>query len=223
MVRVIEEHRQSALHVRALIVARQAPPTLFRAWLTSIPSLDRDAWLDLVLGLDAIPDDAPDLPQGCVPYLPCAVDALLRTVELANVQETDVFVDVGSGVGRAAVLVHLLTGASTVGLEIQPALVAEAHALLQRLGVSRFLPLLGDASEPTRLSAHGTVFFLYCPFSGERLAHVLDDLESVARTRTIRLCCVDLPIPSRPWLALLSRSQGDVEVYQSTFLVPPAG
>ena len=42
-------------------------------------------------------------------------------------QASDVFVDVGSGLGRAAALVHLMTGARAIGLEVQPALVAAAR------------------------------------------------------------------------------------------------
>jgi len=62
------------------------------------------------------------------------------------------------------------------------------------------------------------VFFLYCPFSGARLERVLDDLESIARTREIRVCCVDLPLPPRAWLALAAPPSGDLAVYRSTLL-----
>ena len=55
-----------------------------------------------------------------MPYLPCPVDTLLRVIEHAPLGAADVFVDVGSGLGRAAALVHLLTGARAVGLEVQP-------------------------------------------------------------------------------------------------------
>src|SRR4029078_9775031 len=98
----------------------QHDPSMFRAALLRVPPTERDAWLDLVLRLGELPDDGPALPRDCVPYLPCPVDALLRIVDQAPVRASDVFVDVGSGLGRAAALVHLLTGAATIGLEIQP-------------------------------------------------------------------------------------------------------
>ncbi|MFV8749750.1 hypothetical protein ACNOYE_04265 [Nannocystaceae bacterium ST9] len=183
-----------------------------------MPPDERDAWLDLVFGLDAVPDDGPELPRGCVPYLPCSVDALLRMVELAGVQASDVFVDVGSGVGRAAVLVHLLTGASAIGLEIQPRLVLASRDLTTRLNVLRYSPVEGDAVRLTGYVTIGSIFFLYCPFSGERLERVLDDLEAIARTRPIRICCVDLPLPPRPWLVLASPPSEDLAVYRSTLL-----
>jgi hypothetical protein len=213
---VEETHRESAERIHSLLLQAQVDPPAFRAALLSVPPLERDAWLDRVLGLDAFPDDGPELPRGCVPYLPCPVDALLRVVELAGVQPSDVFVDIGSGVGRAAALVHLLTGASTIGLEVQPALARASRDLATRLNTLRFSPVEGDAAALTGFITLGSIFFLYCPFSGERLEKVLDDLESIARTRSIRICSVDLPLPPRPWLTLASPPAGDVTVYRST-------
>jgi len=175
-------------------------------------------WLDVVLGLETVEvEDGPALPLGCVPYLPCPVDAVLRMVAQAGVQASDVFVDVGSGVGRAAVLVHLLTGASTIGVEIQPPLVAASRELALRVNGSRFAPVEGDATTLTGHLINGSIFFLYCPFSGARLEKVLDDLEGIARTRPVRICCVDLPLPARPWLTLVAPPAHDLAVYRSTF------
>src|SRR5215467_6725700 len=94
--------RASARTIRSQLFRRQRRPSLFRAALASVSPADRDAWLDLVLGLK-IPDDGA-LPPGCVPYLPSPIDKLIEIAEHANVQASDVFVDVGSGVGRATVL-----------------------------------------------------------------------------------------------------------------------
>jgi SAM-dependent methyltransferase len=156
--------------------------------------------VDSVLGLGEIPDDGPDLPRGCVPYLPSAVATLLRVVDRAPVRSSDVFVDVGSGVGRAIALVHLLTGAPAVGVEIQAGLVRTARDLMARLELSRVSCVEGDGSTLSGVIDAGSVFFLYCPFSGERLAKLLVDLERIARSRTIRVCAVDVPLPACPWL-----------------------
>src|SRR5215468_8063758 len=78
-----EEHRESAERVRSLIERGQQDPSTFRAALLSVPPTERDAWLDLVFGLGELPDDGPELPRDCDPYLPCSVDALLRMVEQA--------------------------------------------------------------------------------------------------------------------------------------------
>jgi hypothetical protein len=189
-------------------------PSSFRTALLAVPSPDRDAWCDRVLGLDGIPDDGPELPRGGVPYLPCPVDALLRVVEHAAVAASDVFVDVGAGIGRATALVHLLTGARTIGLEIQPGLVLAARELAARMDLSRCTVVEGDAPELGDAIATGTVFLLYCPFGGARLGRMLDALETIARRRTIRVACVDLPLPACPWLTPTSRAD-DLTVYRS--------
>ncbi len=210
-------HRQSAAAMRAQLVEHQSTPQAFRAALTSVPTTERDAWLDLVLGFDdPLPPDGPELPSGCVPYVPCPVDTLLRLVDQAGIGPSDVFVDVGAGLGRAAALVHLVTGATAIGLEIQPALVSAAREFAMRLNVSRLAVVEGDASRLAGLMVVGTVFFLYCPFSGERLAQVLADLEPLARARPLRVGCVDVPLPPCPWLELVAPAAGDLAVYRST-------
>ncbi|MGH7284094.1 MAG: class I SAM-dependent methyltransferase [Polyangiaceae bacterium] len=208
-------YEQGAESVRAQIERGESDPASFRAALLSVPPAERDAWLDRVLGLGEIPDDEPALPTGCVPYLPCAVDALLRVVEHAPVCESDVVVDIGAGVGRAAALLHLTTGATVIGLEIQPRLVAAARDLAERLLLSRTTCVEGDAVKLARLMSIGSIFFLYCPFSGERLRALVASLEDVARTKTIRICCVDVPMPYVPWLVPESVAP-DLMIYRST-------
>jgi SAM-dependent methyltransferase len=188
-----------------------------RSALAGVDPRERDAWVDRALGLGPPPDDGPALPRGCVPYLPCPVDALLRVTEHAPVRASDVFVDVGAGAGRAAALVHLLTGASVVGLEIQPHLVTAARELAARLGLPRASFVEGDAPGLTDALAAGSVFFLYCPFSGARLTRLLANLEAAARIRPIRVCCLDLPLPSCGWLEPAPSRWPDLAFYRSTF------
>jgi len=213
---VEQRHRDSAARARSLIESNAHDRAWFRAALLAVPPAARDAWLDLVLDLGELPDDGPDLPRGCVPYLPCPVDALLRMTEQARVGASDVFVDVGSGVGRAAALVHLLTGAAAVGIEIQSGLAVAARGLAGRLAEARVATVHGDAVRLAGYIAIGSVFFFYCPFGGARLERVLDDLESIARTRVLRVACVDLPLPPRPWLAPQAPLAADLAVYRST-------
>lgn len=190
-------------------------PAELRRELSRVPPADRDAWLDRLLGLAAPAPDGPELPRGGVPYLPCAVDALLRAVDLARVGPDDVFVDVGSGLGRACALVRLVTGAEVLGLEIQPQLVVAARALVARLRLESCSFIEGDAVEPRAELALGSVFFLYCPFTGARLEKLVDQLEPIARTRPIRLCAVDLPPLERAWLGLRAPASPDLSVYES--------
>jgi SAM-dependent methyltransferase len=195
-------------------------PAVFRDLLAAVPPTERDAWVDRLFGIDALPDDGPELPRGCVAYLPCSVDAVLRMVEQARVTASDVFVDVGSGLGRAAALVHLLTGAAAVGVEIQSHLVRAARELATRLGLSQVSVVQGDAALASLVS-DGSVYFLYCPFGADRVERFLDELAPIARTRPIRVCSLDLPLPPRAWLEPVAPSSGDLAVYRSVRGSPP--
>jgi SAM-dependent methyltransferase len=219
---VDDADRDGTQRIRSLISRGELRPSAFRRALLDISPIERDAWLDRLLQLEPIPDDAPDLPRGCVPYLPCAVDSVLRAVELAGVGPGDVFVDLGSGAGRTLALVALLTGASVVGVEIQPQLVQASRRLQARLNLGRFKVVEADAAAPPPSIGDGTVFFLYCPFGQDRLQTLLTGLERVAAARELRVCAVDLPLPSRPWLTPVSSPNADCAVYRSTGRVPYA-
>jgi hypothetical protein len=73
----------------------------------------------------------------------------------------------------------------------------------------------GDAATLAGRVTTASVFFLYCPFSGARLARVLDDLEPIARTRPLRLCCLNLPLPPRAWLIREPNGSDDLVVYST--------
>ena len=132
-----------------------------------MPSTSRDAWLDLALGIDASCDDGPELPRGC------GLIALFGR-RAARDRRRDTGAHLGRvrrrGVGRrrALALVYLLTGAAVVGIEIQPHLVRSAREIGTRLVAARIANIEGDAATLTGYIMVGSVFFLYCPFSGER-------------------------------------------------------
>lgn len=208
-------HLSSAEAVRHAIERGQHEARAFRGALLDVPARERDAWVDRVLGLTDAPPDGPSLPAGGVPYFPCSVDFLLRVVDQAPVRSTDVFVDIGAGTGRAMALVHLLTGARAIGVEIQPAFVREARALTTRLGLGDVGCFEGDAAALGDILPGGSVFFLNCPFSGARLNKVMDAIEPFARHRPVSICCVLLPLPARSWLARDPAYDGELEIHRS--------
>ena len=180
--------------------------TEFSAALAALPAAERDAWVDRQLGISDVPADGASLPRGCVPYLPAPIDKLVEIAEHAHVTASDVFVDVGAGIGRAAIAMHLLTGATAIGVEIQPQLVRAARALAARY--ERVSIVEGDAADTVPA---GSVYFLYCPFSDARLAKVLAALEH----RAVRVCCLDLPLPDCPWLELSAQPSAGLAIYSS--------
>ncbi len=187
--------------------------------LAQIATEDREAWLDRVWDIDELPEDIP-LPSGCVPYLPCPVTTVVDAMHAAAVTADDVFVDVGSGLGRTVALVHLLTGAGCIGLELQPKLVHAARARAAWLALDRLRFIEGDAVDLVRFMTVGDVFFFYCPFGGLRLQRVLTQLQAIARTRQIRVCCVGMPPLELGWLTPLPSPSVDLNVYRSS---PPSG
>jgi hypothetical protein len=167
------------------------------------------------LGFDEIPPDDPDLPRGCVPYLPCTLETLRELVDVACVLSTDVFVDIGAGVGRAMAAVHLCSGARVIGLEIQATLAQRARELLAKIPSIDATIIGGDAGVLTDELAAGTVFLLYCPFGGERLAQVLAALQRIAQARPIRVCTVDLPLLDVDWLQPIASATVNLAIYRS--------
>lgn len=195
---------------------RARSPAQRRAELDAVHPASRDAWLDRLLAIDGLPDDEPSLARGCVPYLPCPVDTILAAIDLAAITSADTFVDLGAGLGRVLALVRLVTGARAIGIELQPALVQRSAALLDAARLGDIAVHHGDAATSLDVAATGTVFFLYCPFSGERLDRALAGLATIAACHPIRVCCVDLPLPRRDWLVpVASPPPGSLVVYRS--------
>jgi hypothetical protein len=87
-----------------------------------------------------------------------------------------------------------------------------------RLRLPRVTTEVGDASEVTGLAATGSVFFLYCPFSGARLARLLTTLEPLARVRALRIGTLDVPLPEEPWLDMDSPRHHSLRIYRSSAL-----
>lgn len=177
---------------------------------------DRDTFVDEMLGFDHIPSDA-ELPRGGTPYLPCGVEEILRMVREVPLRPTDTFVDLGSGVGRVAILAHLVSGARAGGIEIQRQLVAVARERAEELRLPDVTFVLGNALE---VALDASVFFMYSPFNGETLRTFLGRLEAVARTRPIVVCTVDMELRV-PWLVARRSTSLALTIYDAKFPAPP--
>jgi hypothetical protein len=80
----------------------------------------------------------------------------------------------------------MLTGARSIGIEVEAAYVASAQECAQGLRQSRVRFLHDDAR--TADLCGGTVFYLYTPFTGSILADVLARLREESTHRPIRIC-----------------------------------
>jgi len=180
--------------------------------LRSIPWLERDPWVDELLGIEPPPPDVPDLPRGAVPYLPCGVDDILAMVRDAPLGPHDELVDLGSGLGRVAILAHLVSGARARGIELQLPLVLGARARCAALALAAVTFDHADAAE---LELDGSVFFLYAPCNGELLARVVRRVAAVARRRPIIVGTVGLELHDLPWLVPRASSCAALALYDS--------
>ena len=129
------------------------------------------------------------------------VRVLLDLVDHVSLEADDRFVDLGSGLGRAAILVHWLTGVSAEGIEVQPAYYNYACALVANLGLERVRFQRADASEADL--SRGTVYYLFTPFKGRILRLVWQRLEQEAQSRSITVCtygAVSLSAAQQRWL-----------------------
>lgn len=163
-----------------------------------------DALVNGILLEEAAPESPAQREPEMIFYQPTPARIVLEMVERVDFRPDDLFYDIGSGLGQVAILVHLLTGIRTRGVEIEPAYAGYARRCAKRLNLSAVEFIGGDAR--TANYAEGTVFFLYAPLKGEMLAQMLERLRQVSAHRQIRLCTYGpctLEIAQQSWLLSL--------------------
>jgi hypothetical protein len=131
------------------------------------------------------PDAEPVRRAEMVLYQPTPARHIFHLIGLTALTETDVLVDLGSGLGHVPLLAAILTSARSIGIELEATYVERARQCAQRLNLNRVTFIQQDA-RAADLSA-GTVFYLYTPFTGSILSSVLSRLRREAATRPIRI------------------------------------
>lgn len=177
----------------------------------------RDELLSGVLQLREPREPNLQLSPEMVFYQPTPVRHILRLIAATALAEEDVFVDLGSGLGHVPLLVFMMTGAQSLGIEVQAGHVASARECAQSLHLSRVRFISQDAREADLSS--GTVFYLYSPFKGSILADVLSALRMESMRRSIKICslgpCTRM-IANETWLkAGAPPDMGHITVFAS--------
>jgi hypothetical protein len=170
-----------------------------------------DVLVNDLLRLQQPPGDLLELEPEMVAYQPTPAGHILDMAERVDFGPDDLFVDVGSGLGHVAILVGLLTGVATQGVEFQPAYCRYAVESAASLGLSNAEFVNQDAREADY--SDGTVFFLYTPFEGDMMLEVLGRLGGAARNRRIRLCTYGpctIEVAKQAWLAPDSRRKDNL-------------
>ena len=145
-----------------------------------------DLLLDGVLGTNPAIDPTEPEEREMVHYEPVPARVILDLIDHVGLTPTDVFFDLGSGLGRVLILVNLLTGVRCRGVEIRPDLCEAARHVVERFRLDGIDFVAADAREADYRD--GTVFFMFTPFRGALLQAVLERLHAEARLRPITVC-----------------------------------
>ena len=153
-----------------------------------------------------------DVPPGheMVFYQPTPVRHILQLIRMSGLDANDVLVDLGSGLGHVALLVTMLTGCVSHGIEVEAAYVDCAWECAESLGLGRVTFVQKDAR--TADFSAGSVFHLYTPFTGTMLANVMERLRNEGVSRRIRISTLGpctAVVAEEPWL--VARSKADAE------------
>jgi hypothetical protein len=191
-----------------------------RAWAPSPQAntganLDGDSYdhLDTLLS-DVLNFDLPDaeiaaLPPDMVFYQPTPARHIFDLIERAAINDADVVMDLGSGLGHVPMLVSICTGARCIGIEREPVYVDAAKRSAQSLNLHEVSFIAQDVRDADL--SPGTVFYLYTPFTGGILRDVLDRLKHEAANREIRIvtlgpCTAMVALES--WLRVVGTQDG---------------
>jgi hypothetical protein len=152
-------------------------------------------------------------------YQPTPARHIFHLISAASITPTDTVVDLGSGLGHVPLLASICTGASAMGLEIDPVWIATATNCARNLNLRNVTFLAQDARHAD-LST-GTVFYLYTPFTGSTLACVIESLRNQASLRPIRICTFGpctFEVSKQTWLDPVPPPAAD----QVTVFIPTA-
>jgi hypothetical protein len=178
-----------------------------------------DTLLDGVLQIDAPPRMQRQPQPEMVLYQPTPARIILELIRRLQPSHDDVFYDLGSGLGRVAMMMGLVSNAQVRGVEYEPSYVEFAQYRADELNQPQIKFICGDARSVSY--ADGTIFYLYTPFKGTILQDVLNSLREEARYRRIRVCTYGpgtLEVLDQEWLESIDSRQVDMHrpvIYRS--------
>jgi len=144
-----------------------------------------DVFINGLLTNADIPEPENELKPDMVFYQKTPARIMFELTDLAQLTHSDVFFDIGSGLGQVPVLINLISGAAAKGVEFDPAYHNYAVACAARVNLTDVDFINADALNVDY--TNGTVFFMYTPFQGNMLQEMLDLLKKESRRRIIRI------------------------------------
>jgi hypothetical protein len=199
-----------------------------RQWLPAVDcgaaavekGLGYDYLDELIGGVLQFPAPAGDvvaLAPEMVFYQPTPARHIFDLIGRTALTEEDLFIDLGSGLGHVPLLVSICTRARCIGIELQTAYVDCARRVAEKLNLSRATFIQQDVRAADL--SHGTVFYLYTPFTGSILRVVLASLRREGESREIRICSFGpcaTQIAEELWLqAVGAPDEGRITMFRS--------
>lgn len=188
-----------------------------RAVFDQLPRLERDHFVEEVLGIAYPPLEEPALVTSeHMTYAPSGYDEIVHALELTQLGAGDRFLDLGSGLGKVVMLAALLTGAESSGVECDHQLCELGRNAAAALGVPGVQLRPGDAREAR--GADADVVFMYLPFAGAGLARVMEGLRQDSRRPRARprqrfLCTGPLDLARHPKVTPVGAAKSWLNVY----------
>lgn len=129
-----------------------------------------------------------------LPYEPTQWRTLKRALPASSVAADDVFIDLGSGMGRAVLIASELPFRRVIGVELSPELHAAALANLAKARIKRpeVIELVCADVRGYQVPDDVTVVYLFNPFNGEvfdaAVAQILASYDRAPRRMRIVYC-----------------------------------
>src|SRR5215471_10392954 len=150
-------------------------------------------------------------------YQPTPARHIFDLIDRTALNEHDVLVDLGSGLGHVPLLASISTRARSIGVELEPGYVECARQSAETLNLKNVTFIQQDA-RAAKLT-DGTVFYMCTPFIGNMLRAVLDSLEREGARRDIRICTFGpctATVADEDWLEVVGVPRPDrVSIFRS--------
>ncbi len=142
-----------------------------------------ERFFEQVIGLNYDRGFHPDYEREMIQYVATSADQFAATIMTLPLTQHDLFVDLGSGLGRLPILASLLTGAEAVGIEYQRCFCDAAHEYAENLHLNQ-VSFINDDFRNVDL-AGASVVFAFDPCVGAMRNSLIEKLRKQARHKPL--------------------------------------
>lgn len=166
-----------------------------------------DDFVDALLGTSPLRCPKTPLDPGNIPYQPAPARAVLDLVDHAPLRAEDVLFDLGSGLGRVALLAHLLTGCTALGVELEAEYAQRARVAAGALRLTGVEFVSADLVHHDLSAA--SVLFIFNAVGGSQLQRLCHRVQEEAGRRPLRVCALGACAWELARLPTLQTTAGD--------------